>query len=388
MDRSRVAVGTAFALQGLTFAAVVTQTPRLQDRFALGEGDVTLILVVVAVVAGVGSTLAGAFAARRTSAVALTTSLVGIGLGAALVGLAPSFPLLVAAFACYGLALGGVDAMMNVQGVRLQAARGTSLMTGFHGLWSVGGVAGAGYAALAGRLDVAVVADLVLLGLVVAAVGVGSRRHLVVDGPGAAASRSAAASRHSPSAGPVVPWRPVLLFGLVICLYYAADTGTATWCSVFLDDTLDASAGVVPLAYAGYQAGGLVSRLGGDLVVRRVGAAPVVAAGAATGAVGYLGVLLAPTPILAVAAFVVVGFGLAVIAPLAFAALAGSVPEDAVDEAVARMNVANYVGAILGGGLIGAVAGAGALHAAFVVPLVMALAILLTARSFRTADAR
>lgn len=378
-----MAVATAFALQGLTFAAVVTQTPRQQDRFGLGEGDVTLILVVVAVVAGIGSTLAGVLAARRSSAVALTASLVGIGLGATLVGLAPSFPLLVVAFACYGLALGGVDAMMNVQGVRLQARRGTSLMTGFHAWWSVGGVVGAGYAALAGRLDAPLAADLALVGLVVVGLGLGSRRHLVVDaGAASVVASDRAATR------PVVPWRPVLLFGFVICLYYAADTGTATWCSVFLDDTLDASAGVVPLAYAGYQAGGLVSRLGGDLVVRRLGAAPVVAAGAATGALGYAGVLLAPTPVTAVAAFVVVGFGLAVITPLAFAALAGSVPDDAVDEAVARMNVANYVGAILGGGLIGAVAGAGALHAAFAVPLAMALAILLLARSFRPADAR
>ncbi|WP_289016728.1 hypothetical protein [uncultured Aeromicrobium sp.] len=45
MDRTRVAVSAGFLLQGFTFAALVTQTPRLQDRFDLGEGDVTVLLV-------------------------------------------------------------------------------------------------------------------------------------------------------------------------------------------------------------------------------------------------------------------------------------------------------------------------------------------------------
>lgn len=378
MDRPRVAVSVAFALQGLTFAAVVTQTPRLQDRFDLGEGDVTLALVVVAVVAGVGSTLAGGLAARRGGLVALRTALVGIAVGAAAIGVAPSWPALVAAFAVYGLGLGAMDATTNIQGVRLQASRGRSLMTGFHAWWSVGGIAGAGYAALSGRLDVPVVASLLVLAAVLLAAAATLGGGLLPDDvPG---------RTPDPAGGVAVPWPPVLLFGLVLGLYYAADTGTATWSSVFLDDALGASAALVPLGYAAYQGGALASRLAGDLVVRRVGAPPVVLGGTVLGVLGFAGVVAASTPVLAVVAFAVAGLGIAVLAPLAFAALAGSVRDEAVDEAVARMNVANYVGAILGGGLVGAVAEAGDVRWAFVVPLVLVAPIALLARRFRTAD--
>jgi MFS family permease len=117
-----------------------------------------------------------------------------------------------------------------------------------------------------------------------------------------------------------------------------------------------------------------------------VGAARVVATGTALGLAGYLAVVLAPTAQLAVVAFFVVGLGLAVVAPLGFAALGAAVPPEAADAAIARMNIANYVGAILGGGLIGAVAEAGELRLAFVVPLVLVAPILLLARSFRVAD--
>ncbi len=380
MDRARVAVSTGFLLQGFTFASIVTQTPRQQDRFGLGEGDVTVILVVVSVVAGLGSVLAGVLATRRSSATALTTSLLTIGVAAGLVGWAPSYPALVAAFVVYGIGLGGVDATMNMQGVRVQTLRGTSLMTGFHACWSIGGILGAGYAALASRLEVSLGVDLTLVGVLVVAGALLASRDLVADAPGTQVDDLAAAATVP------VPWRPVLLFGLVICLFYAADTGTGTWSSVFLEKATDASAGLVPLGYAAYQAGALVSRLGGDLVVRRVGAARVVALGTALGLVGYLAVVLAPTAVLAVVAFLVVGLGLAVVAPLGFAALGAAVPPEAADAAIARMNIANYVGAILGGGLIGAVAEAGELRLAFVVPLVLVAPILLLSRSFRSAD--
>ncbi|MCX6406217.1 MAG: MFS transporter [Propionibacteriales bacterium] len=372
MDRTRVAVSTGFLLQGFTFAALVTQTPRLQDRFDLGEGDVTVLLVLVAVVAGFGSVLAGVLATRRSSGSALTTSLVGIGAGAALVGWAPSYPLLVAAFAVYGVALGGVDATMNMQGVRVEALRGRSVMTGFHACWSIGGIAGAGYAALGLPLD----AGLSVAAAVVVALAVASARHLAPDAPGSQVDDLAAAATIP------VPWRPVLVFGLVICLFYAADTGTGSWSAVYLRQALGAASWLVPLGYAAYQVGALVSRLLGDQLVRRVGASRVVAGGAFLGVVGFAVVLAAPVAVLAVPGFLVAGLGIAVIAPLAFAAVGAAVPPEAADAAIARMNIANYVGAILGGAVIGAVAQGGWLRVAFLVPLVLVAPILLLSRAF------
>src|SRR5665647_1402567 len=103
LRRTRLAVAAGFFLQGLVFAAIVTQVPTLKDKIGLGDGDVTILLVVVAVVSGFGSVFAGTIAERRTSSVALRTGLMTIALGALLVGLAPNKPLLVAAFVLYGL---------------------------------------------------------------------------------------------------------------------------------------------------------------------------------------------------------------------------------------------------------------------------------------------
>jgi MFS family permease len=375
LQRTRAAVGAGFFLQGLVFASIVTQAPRIKDRFDIEDAGLTGILVLVAAVSGIGSVVAGMIAERRSSAVAFRYALLTIGLGALVVGCAPTVPLLVAAFVVYGLGVGAVDAGMNMQGVRVQGAYGRSIMGSFHGLWSVGGILGALYAAGVARLDVPLSLSLVVVAVVTASVALRSAPHFIdvrEHDPGLSAS------------GLDLPWRPVLAFGLVVLIFYAADTGILTWSSVYLEDALDASTTLAPLAYGAYQCGALVSRFGGDLLVRRIGAAPVVLLGAATGVAGLAGVVAAPAPAVAIVAFFVVGLGLAILAPLAFASLAASVPPAARDVAIARMNIANYLGAILGGGLIGAAASAGHLRWAFVVPLVLVPAVLVVAGSFTT----
>nr|WP_255670289.1 MFS transporter [Aeromicrobium wangtongii] len=376
--RTRIAVASGFFLQGLVFAAIVTQAPRIKDRFDIGDGGLTGILVLVAAVSGVGSVLAGMIAERRSSAVAFRIALLTIGLGALVVGLAPTAPALVAAFVVYGLGVGAVDAGMNMQGVRVQEAYGRSIMASFHGMWSVGGILGALYAAGVAEVGVPFAVSLVLVAAVTGTVAIVSGRHFID-----ARERDPGLS----AAGLQLPWRPVLVFGLVVLVFYAADTGILTWSSVYLEDALDASTTVAPLAYGAYQGGALVSRFGGDLLVRRIGAAAVVAIGTSTGIVGLGVVVTSPAPAVAIIGFFVVGLGLAILAPLSFASLAAAVPPASRDVAIARMNIANYLGAIAGGGLIGAAASADHLRWAFVIPLVTVPVVLLVARSFRAGDA-
>lgn len=376
LARTRTAVSAGFFLQGLVFAAIVTQSPRIKDRLDIGDDGLTGILVLVAVVSGAGSFVAGLVAERSTSAIAFRLALLTIGAGALLVGLAPTLPLAIAAFVVYGLGVGAVDAGMNMQGVRTQGAYGRSIMASFHGMWSVGGIVGALYAAGVARLDVPF------------AVALGGIAVLTWVTAATAAPHFMAVREHDPglsAKGLDLPWRPVLVFGLVILLFYAADTGILTWSSVYLEDALDASTVVAPLAYGAYQGGALVSRFGGDLLVRRIGAVRVVLIGCVTGIVGLTVVVAAAAPGMAIAGFFVTGLGLAILAPLAFAGLAGAVPARSLDVAIARMNIANYVGAILGGGLIGAAASADQLRWVFVIPLALVPVVLLCARSFRTA---
>src|ERR1044071_833666 len=113
--QGRVSGFAAYAVQGLCFAGVVTQVPAIKDRFDLGELHLSLILLAVPVIAGVGSVLAGVLAPKVRSAIVLRIAALGVCLGLALDGLSPSLAALYPSVAFFGLAVGAVDATMNMQ---------------------------------------------------------------------------------------------------------------------------------------------------------------------------------------------------------------------------------------------------------------------------------
>ncbi|MGH3423698.1 MAG: MFS transporter [Nocardioidaceae bacterium] len=395
--RARVGTLAAFFLQGLTLATIVTRIPAFQDKFGVGEGEVTALLLLVAVLAGVGSVLAGAIARRRTSAVALRGALFTIAAAAALIGVAPNRPALYLAFAVYGIGIGAVDAGMNMQGVTVQELYGRSIMTSFHAMWSIAGIIGALYAAGVASLDWGLAPSLGVVAAVGVAVTVAAGPYLVATravaephaGPAGQDSGQPAGQDGGQPGGPAptppaVPWAPIVMIGVAVLAYFIADTGVLSWSSLYLQDALDSSEAIAPLGYGAYQAGAVVSRLAGDQFVRRYGAVPVVRVATVVGVVALAAVVAAPTPWFAIAAFALLGLGLSVVVPLAFAA-AGSLDAADSDAAIARVNVFNYAGNIVGGALIGAVATAGSLRWIFVVPLVLVPVVLVVSRAFAPA---
>ena len=287
LARTRIAVAAGFFLQGLVFASIVTQAPRIKDKFDIGDGGLTGILVLVAVVSGVGSVIAGMIAERRTSAVAFKLALATIGLGSLLIGLAPNLGLLIAAFVIYGLGV-------------VQKVYGRSIMANFHGMWSVGGITGALYASGAAAIDLPIALSLVFVAVAT---------WLVVAWAAPAFIKAQEHDAGLSAKGLDLPWRPILIFGLVVLLFFAADTGILTWSSVYLEDALDATKTVAPLAYGAYQAGALVSRFGGDFLVRRIGAPAVVAVGTTIGIVGLVTVVAAAAPFMAIGGFFIAASG-------------------------------------------------------------------------------
>jgi MFS family permease len=402
MRRARLAVAGAYLVQGLCFAAVLTQVATLKAKFGFSDGELTLILLAVPVVAGAGSLLAGVIAPRLGSRIVLR--LAGLGVCAAMVcvALAASRTLLYLSVSLFGLVLGAVDATMNMQGVAVQRWYGRSILASFHGVWSLAGFAAALAMAAADRLDVP------LLGALGAAAVVGALIALTV-GPfllsrqqeraADAATGTGDRSEHGRGGVPVeppvpvesrldarIPWRPILLIGVAVMVMYIADSATSNWSAVYLRDELHGGKGIPALGLAAYLICQIVGRGLADRVVRRFGPVRTVAVGGLVGGLGLAVVALAPAPWVGIAGFGVVGVGLCVVVPQSFTA-AGALDPAGSGVAIARVNLFNYVGFVAGAALIGAVAEAANRRWAFAVPAVLALAIVALARAFRSVPA-
>ncbi|QGQ18112.1 MFS transporter [Cellulomonas sp. JZ18] len=158
----------------------------------------------------------------------------------------------------------------------------------------------------------------------------------------------------------------------MVAVAFVADSAVSSWSTVYLADDLDAAATVAPLGYAAYQAAVLVSRLVGDALVRRVGRAKVVGVTVLVAVAGLGLVALVPSPVAAVVGFALAGVGVGALVPQAFS-VAGELAPDRLDEVIARINLFNYVGALLGAVALGLLSEGPGLGLAFLVPALLLL---------------
>ncbi|QTE29815.1 MFS transporter [Pengzhenrongella sicca] len=390
--RARAAVSGAFAIQGFAYAGLLSGLPGFKQRFGIDDLTVTLTILGVCVAAGTGSALAARAVRTRPSAQVLRCGLVVVAIAVTAIALAPGRAAFVAAFVVYGVGLGLVDAGTNMQAVAVERRYRRSILTSCYAAWSVGGILGALWASGAAALGLGHVAAIAAVTAVVVVAAAACWRDLLAApaSPEAGPAGSSDAPGGSGPAGAhpfVAPWSGIFVLGLAIVGYYVADSAVSAWSAIYVHDVLLGSAIVAPLGYAGYLATTLVSRLAGDRVVRAVGRVRVVRASGVIGAAGLLAVVLAPGPAVAIAGFALAGLGLGVVAPLCFAA-AGELAPAAADVVIARLNVFNYVGAVLGGVLVGGIGVGSTLRIAFAVPLALALVVACLAPWFAARSTR
>ncbi|MEO3872584.1 MFS transporter [Nonomuraea sp. B12E4] len=375
--QARLAAYVVYGVQGLSFASLLIQVANLQAKHGLDEGTLTAVLLIVPVFAGVGSVAAGAFATRFGSGLLLRVAQPAVAVAVVLAGLAPSVPLLIPVLLLFGLAVGAVDAGMNMQGVAVERRYGVEVLNGFHCVWSVLGMAGALWAAAAADLPLPLIMALPMVLAVAGSLYAG--RHLCT-----AEEEKADETTVTPTGR--FPWRPIIPLCLAMSFLYVGDAAVSNFNTVFMKEVLEAGPRVIPLAYVAYQATTLAVRLGGDLLVRRYGPAAIVRIGGLIATAGLLGVVLAPNQPLGIVAFGLTGMGLAVVAPQSFSA-AGRLDPAGTGVAIARVNLFNYVGFIAGAALVGGIAEAADMRVAFAAPLVLAAAIIVLAPGFQPRQA-
>jgi MFS family permease len=379
--RGRIAAAVAFSVQGLCFAVVVTRISVLQDKFRFSNGQLTLVLLLVPVIAGAGSVLAGPLAARFGSKAVLRTAQPAVCLTLPAIGFAASRPELYTAVAAFGIFTGAVDASMNIQGTVAEKRYGRSIITAFYSGWSAAGIAGGLWNAAAGKLGLS-------LGVALAVAGAAGAAASLATGPrlfGREEDLAPVSEAAARAAGVRIAWRPIVLIGVAMACMYIGDAAISNFSSVYMNKVQHSAKVLMPLAYSAYQAMMVAGRAIGDRTVRRFGAAAVVRAGALVAAVGLIFVVAAPAPALAIVAFAITGLGFCVVPPQCFAATSRLDPTGS-GIAIARVNVFNYLGFLLGAGLAGGVAGAvggpAGWRAAYAVPLVLTAVIAALAGGF------
>ena len=345
--------------------------PSLKDRYALTEATLSIVLLA----AGIGTVASLFVAGRIVGALGARQAVVVSGLVMSLllsVALQlPSVAILLPTMLVFGAAISIFDVSINTEGSVLESLGGCAVMSNLHGMFSVGGMAGAALASYLLGIDAA--AHLQLFGVAsgIAIVAVLASRgmletHAGTDEPGHKAHFA-------------WPRGLLLVIGVLIFAGMTAEGVMYDWSVLYLHQDVGMSQSMAALGYAIFSGAMALSRFGGDFLRSRYSERMLLCAGASLAAIAMAIVLTSASGSVALIGFALAGAGLAPVAPILFNA-ATRIPGVSRAAAIASVTSIGYSGFMMGPPLIGGIATA--------TSLTVALGVVVLASAFLAWGAR
>jgi predicted MFS family arabinose efflux permease len=359
-----------FFIAGVTVAAWAPQVPFAKSHAGLGDGALGLLLLCLGAGSIVAMPLAGALASRCGCRRVVVGSTVLICVALPLLTRLSSVATLAAALFTFGAGLGSLDCVMNIQAVIVERTSRRPMMSGFHGLFSVGGIVGAG--GVSGLLSIGaspLVTMLCVSAGIVAAL-IGAARHLLPSG----------GKPEGPSFA--MPHGIVLFIGILCFIMFLTEGAVLDWSAIFLTSVRGAMPSYGGLGYAAFAVTMTAGRLAGDAIVRRLGGALVVIIGSFCAAAGLFLAALCPTWAAGILGFALVGAGCSNIVPILYTAVGRQkiMPEHTAIPAITTLG---YAGILVSPAAIGFIAHTTSLSTAFLAVGLLLVAVAASWRALR-----
>lgn len=303
-----------FFTHALAAGAIHTRIPDLQELIGLSEGQLGLVLIGQPLGALsmflFSSAIVERFGPRRMILWLLPSVVITAALATVLLNPIALFVLL----ALNGVGFSLTNIAMNVEADRVEAATSARVMNTCHGAWSVGFLLTSLLGAALRGLDVTPAIHLwalvpLLIGLIV---------FVVLPMPNMP-PRPHAGGTVKKLAWPTWATMGLVAFGLGAGLTEGA---SRAWSIIYLRDTFDVAPFVESLALPALLFAMAGGRLVADRIIDRFGPVRVARSLSALAVLGMLAIVLAPNAYAALAGFLAVGIGICVLFPLTLSAAA------------------------------------------------------------------
>ncbi|MFW5392750.1 MFS transporter [Yersinia sp. 2544 StPb PI] len=355
---TRTSTRSIFFVAGFAMGLWASLVPYAQNRLHFDAGSLGMLLLCL----GTGSLLAmlfsgkliGRFGCRRIILLGIVVSAVFLPT----LAIIDQFPLMALCLFFFGAGIGLVDVAVNVQGSLVEQSSDKPLMSGFHCLFSIGSIAGAGGGVILFTLGLMPLPVTLIAVVIMAIITSVVFKELIPFG-----------DHKEPNQQPKIKPRPnfrLILMALMCMICFMAEGAVLDWSGVFLtnDRGLD-------IAHAGWGFaifGGTMSvmRFTGDKVVSILGRKHVLIFSSIIAMTGYAIAVIIPDWKFTLFGFALVGIGAANIVPVLIT-LAGQESVMPVNMSVAMVATLGYFGILGGPALIGFIAHITDLYTAFTV---------------------
>ena len=214
-------------------------------------------------------------------------------------------------------------------------------MSTSHALYSIGGGISAGLAAIFFGLNIPSGWQVVIITATIWCILLLNSKHLlahknIIHG----------------SSGLKLPSLSILSISFLCMVIFMAEGCVADWSAIYLKESMHGAPELISLGYAGFAVAMTIGRLNGDDLTTKRGSKEVVITGCLLAAIGFSLVVLATSVIVAIAGYVLVGFGCSCIVPVLFSA-SGNIPGVSPVEGYAMVTTGGLIGFLAGPSVIG-----------------------------------
>ena len=356
-----------FFCLGLIIGSWAPHIPFVARELAVSKDVLGLILLGLAAGAVIAMPIAGMLAQRFGSAVILRTTSIAFCLAIVPPILGSSITTVTVALIMFGASTGAMDVAMNTHGVTVEKTLGRPVMSFFHGCFSVGGMVGAGLGIWAlgavGEIAHVVAVALIGLGLVVLA-----NLRLLPNN----------SDRGRGDGHFALPRLATLGLGALCFVALMIEGAILDWSAIHLIETHAIAGHLAGFGFALFSGAMALARFTGDRLRAAIGAVRMIRGSAAATAAGLVLATLAPSFMLALLGYLLMGLAIGNIAPVLFAKGAETEPH-APGHGIAAVTTLGYAGFLVGPPMIGFLASVTSLTIALLVLALGAAAVSLAA---------
>jgi MFS family permease len=350
--RQRIALSILFFLAGMAFASWASRIPTIKAKLDINEAQLGSILLVMPISQIVGLPLSGWLVSKLDSRWPMSLGFVMSLIVLFSISFADSITGLIISLFFFAFFTRIYSIAMNTQSITLGKKFEKRINGSFHGLWSLGGIAGVGITTLMIALEVNMKIHYSIVALISTAITFLTFKFLIKDDKSPTGNRLSFGK----------PDLQILLLGSIIIFAAICEGGMFDWSGVYFKEVIKVE--IFTAGYLIFMTCMALSRFVSDFIMMKVGMKKTYMISTLMMTFGMLLAILFPNFWMAMIGFSLVGLGTAAIFPMTFL-LAGTSEKYSPGMAISLIATYAMIGILIGPVLIGYLAHAFNLRISF-----------------------
>lgn len=373
ISKQTISVSFVFIFNGLLFGTWASRIPKINELFNFSEMGLSALLLLLAAGAISSFPIAGRLTDKIDASRLSMWLCILYPIPFVLIGLSDSVTLLAISLFLFGWIHGAMDVSMNAWGTEIEGEGEKTLMPFFHAMFSFGAGVGAASGILAAALNIELFFHFIIVSLVAIPVYVWVRKN--------SNKQVRIATKNESKQTFSFPRGKLLLVALVAFSCALGEGAMADWASVYMFSEVNSSHAQAALAYTIFSIFMVLTRLGGQRIIKVLGVVNTVKTCAISSMIGAILLVTVTNTQISYFAFALLGIGYAIIMPLAFSK-AAKINKENTGTAIAGIAMFAYGGMLLGPVLIGVLAELSSLKSAFCTFIILSVFVLLSSNQF------